>query len=134
MSTSTITLRRICAVGCRTMKIELLLASLCIASVGFAADTSGTVHKLKAAVTPGEVAITGTDVKTLHDGAAKTWRICVKSDIDSDSLALSVDATHVLVKPGDCIAVAGRRIKATSAQPLGKHGHIVVTFHEVKRQ
>lgn len=115
------------------MKIKLLLAGVCIASVSFAADIGGTAHKLKAVVTPGEIAITGTNVKTLHNGPAKTWRICVKPDIDSESLKLSVDTTDALIKPGDCVEVTGRQITATSAEPLGKHGHIVVTFHEVKQ-
>lgn len=103
-------------------------------SAAFAADTPAVVDKMKAAVMPGEVAITGSEVKKIHDGKeAKEYRVCVKTEKDAAPMKLRYDGQEAVLKPGDCKEVAGKMIEATAAQALTGSAHIVATFHHVKK-
>jgi len=118
-------------------KVAFTLAAIAIAlfsSSMFAADTSETVDKLKAAVTPGEIVLTGSDVKKIHEGKdAREYRVCVKTEKDAAPMKLLYDGREAILKPGDCKDVSGKKIDATPEHALTGSAHIVATFHHVKK-
>ncbi|HEY6645096.1 hypothetical protein [Povalibacter sp.] len=67
------------------LKASLLLAMVALFAGPIAdADTPAAVDEIKAAVTPGEIALTGSETKTIHKGSeAKKYRICVKTEKDA---------------------------------------------------
>ena len=115
--------------------LSMFAATLLLASTAvFAADTPAVVDKMKAAVTPGEIVFTGSEVKRIHEGKeAKEYRVCVKTARDAAPLRLLYDGQQAILKPGDCKDVVGKNIDATPAQALTGSAHIVATFHRVKK-
>jgi hypothetical protein len=125
------------------MRIDprFLLAGLAALSLGsgFALaqehSSSDTTDKLKAAVTPGEFVLNGSDVKTINDsGKLRRYRICAKRESGgATDLKVSSDDRDTTVKVGDCKTVVGRKIQATAATTLSADQHIVGTYHHVTR-
>jgi hypothetical protein len=98
-----------------------------------AAGTGETTDKLKAAVTPGEFVLTGSEVKTIHSGkSAREYRVCVKAEKDSAPMKVMADGKEETLQPGDCKAVSGKKIVAAPAQTLTGSAHIVATYHHEK--
>lgn len=119
------------------MNMKLVLATavtLLGVSTAFAADkTEATMDKMKAAVTPGEMDLTGKEVKTIHHSdTAKEYKVCVKPGDDAASMKVRYDDQETIVKPGDCTEVTGKTINATAAEPLTGSRHIMATYHAVK--
>ena len=111
--------------------VGALLAT--VAMTAMAGDTKAKSEKLldeaKGAVTPGQVVLTGSEVKTLHDGKdIDAYRVCVKADKEAGTVKVMNDAKFVTIKPGDCQQVAGMKITATPALPLSGTQHSTVTF------
>lgn len=120
------------------MKTKVLsltvMVSLSSSLAAFAADTPAAIDKMKAAVTPGEIALTGSEVKNIHNGKeAKEYRVCVKTEAEAAPLRLRYDGQEAVLKPGDCKDVTGKIIDATPAQALTGKAHIVATFHSAKK-
>jgi hypothetical protein len=109
---------------------------LCVVAIGgpaVAGDMPRIFDDLKAAVMPDEIVLTGTEMKSLYDGAkAREYRVCVKSGKESAPMKVVADGDDLIVSPGGCEFVTGRRISATPAQPLAGRMHIVATFHHEK--
>ena len=100
----------------------------------FAAETSATVDKMKAAVTPGEFVLTGSEVKKIHESThARDYKICVKAEKDAAPMKVMYDGQSVTVPAGECKEVTGKQIQATPAQALSGSAHIVATFHHQKK-
>ncbi|MFC4308489.1 hypothetical protein ACFPN2_05285 [Steroidobacter flavus] len=120
------------------MNMKLLLATMLAllgCSSAFAGEkTEATMDKMKAAVTPGEIDLTGQEVKTIHDSqTAKDYKVCVKASNEAAAMKLRYDGQEATVQPGDCKEVTAKRINATAATPLSGSQHIMATFHEVKK-
>lgn len=120
---------------------RFMVAGIALLSFGsglaFAQGTSSseTTDKLKAAVTPGEFVLTGSDVKTINDsGKLRRYRICAKREQGgATDLKVSYDDKDTMIKVGDCKTVVGRKIDATAATSLAADQHIVGTYHHVTR-
>jgi hypothetical protein len=120
---------------------RFLMAGLALLSLGsglaLAQSTSSSeaTDKVKAAVTPGEFVLTGSDVKTINDsGKLRRYRVCAKREEGgSTDLKVSYDDKDTMVKLGDCKTVVGRKIEATAATTLASDQHIVGTYHHVTR-
>jgi hypothetical protein len=111
-----------------------MLAVLGFSSAFAEEKTEATMDKMKAAVTPGEIDLTGKEVKTIHDSqTAKDYKVCVKASDESAAMKLRYDDQEATVQPGDCKEVTAKRINATAAVPLSGSQHIMATFHEVKK-
>lgn len=121
------------------MNMKLLLATtLAVLGVSsaFAGDdkTEATMDKMKAAVTPGEVDLTGQEVKTIHNSqTAKDYKVCVKASDEAAPLKVRYDEHEATVQPGDCKEVTAKRINLAAAVPLSGSRHIMATYHEVKQ-
>jgi len=103
-------------------------------SAVYADDTSATADKMKAAVTPGELVLTGSEVKNIHEGKeAKEYRVCVKTETQAAPMRVMYDGQEVALKPGDCTEVSGKKIDVTPEHALTGKAHIVATFHHVKK-
>jgi hypothetical protein len=119
------------------MNMKLILATA-VALLGFssafAADkTEATMDKMKAAVTPGEIDLTGKEVKTIHHSdTAKEYNVCVKPGDETAAMKVRYDGQETTVQPGDCTQITGKTINATAAEPLTGSRHIMATFHTVK--
>lgn len=100
------------------------------ASATFAGNekTDKLVDEAKAAVTPGEVVLTGADTKTLHDGKTQAYRVCVKQESHAGSVRIMNDASSKTLEPGACENVSGARITATPSKPLMGDMRSTVTF------
>jgi len=104
-----------------------------MAAAVYASDTPATVDKMKAALTPGEFVLSGSQVKKLHDDKqAKEYRVCVKNEKDSSSMKVMYDGQEAVLRPGDCMDVTGKKISATPEHELTGGAHIVATFHHEK--
>jgi hypothetical protein len=116
----------------RTMA-GLAVLALC-SSVAFADDTSSvTTDKLKAAMSPGEFVLTGSDVKTIHDSStAHQYRVCLKREQGEADLKVMYDDQEARVKLGDCKTVTGKKIEATPSSALTGDERIVATYHREK--
>ena len=120
------------------MNMKLLLATT-LAMLGFSSafagdKTEATMDKMKAAVTPGEIDLTGQEVKTIHNSqTAKDYKVCVKASDESAAMKVRYDDNEATVKPGDCKEVTAKRINLTAAVPLSGSQHIMATYHEVKK-
>lgn len=119
----------------KAQALSMIAATILLGSSAvFAADTPAVVDKMKAAVTPGEIALTGSEVKRIHEGKeAKEYRVCVKTEKEAAPMKLMYDGQEAIIKPGDCKDVAGKTIEATPAHALTGSAHIVATFHHVKK-
>jgi hypothetical protein len=118
-------------------KSILMIAALgFLSSAAYASDdTSAGMDKMKAAVTPGEIVLTGSEVKKIHDGKkAKEYRVCVKTETEAAPMKLSYDGEHKVLMPGDCQTVMGKKIEASPANPLTGKSHIVATFEQPKKK
>jgi tryptophanyl-tRNA synthetase len=105
------------------------------ATIALADDTSATSDKVKAAVTPGEFVLTGSDVKTIHDGSsARQYRVCLKREQGATDMKVRYDDNEANVKLGDCKTVTGRKIEATPSSALHHDERIVGTFHHVRSE
>jgi hypothetical protein len=114
----------------------LLAASAAMTAAG--AETRDKVAKAvdqaKAAVTPGEVVLTGRDMKTLHEGEdSAVYNVCVKADRNAGPVTVTGGSGTITLKPGDCHVVNGMRITATPEQPLTGAQRSTVTFEEPER-
>nr|WP_298726712.1 hypothetical protein [uncultured Steroidobacter sp.] len=121
------------------MNTKLLLATVLAllgASAAFAGEkTEATMDRMKAAVTPGEIALTGKEVKTIHHGkTAEEYRVCVKPGDETAAMKVIYDGKQETVQPGDCKDVIGMRINATPAEPLSGSQHIMATYHAVRKE
>lgn len=112
-------------------------ALLAVVSVGASAqearEQAGKIaDQARAAVTPGEVVLTGSDSKTLHKGdEAHSYRICVKPEEHASSVRVTSDAVSpVSLKPGECQIVSGMQITATPEKPLTGAMRSTVTFDQ----
>ena len=113
----------------------LAMAGFCSAPLAVAAETSATVDKMKAAVTPGEFVLTGSEVKRIHEGKqARDYKICVKAEKDAAPMNVTYDGQSVTVPVGDCKDVVGKRIEAMPAEALSGSAHIVATFHHHQKK
>lgn len=111
----------------------ILASASLISAAANAADTPKVVDAVKAAVTPGELVLTGHEVKNIHNGdKSNAYRICVKAEKDSAPAKVTVDGKPVSVAPGGCSNVDGKKIDVTPEAALTGSKHIVVTFHETK--
>jgi hypothetical protein len=113
------------------------LAALTIglAPSAFGADTPETLEKMKAAVTPGEFVLTGSEVKKIHQGKeAREYRICVKAEKEAAPMKVMYDGQTATLSPGDCRDISGKKIEATPAQALSGSAHIVATYHHEKKK
>lgn len=119
----------------KTKSVFMIAAvSLLSSLAGFAAETPATVDKMKAAVTPGELVLTGSEVKKMHEGKeAKEYRICVKTEKDAAPMKVMYDGQETVLKPGECKDVSGKKIDAMPEHALTGSAHIVATFHHVKK-
>lgn len=109
------------------------LAVLALAAPVFAMDTSTMADKAKAAVTPGEFSLSGTQSKTIHNGkAARTYNVCVKAEATAAPMKVQHDGQSETLQPGDCKDVRGKDIEAMPASALSGDTHIVATFKRVK--
>ncbi|HTT01481.1 MAG TPA: hypothetical protein VMG11_05270 [Steroidobacteraceae bacterium] len=112
------------------------IAALVVLSTGATlacADTASETDKLKAAVTPGEFVLTGTDVKTINDSSSpRQYRVCLKKEEGEADMKISYDDNQTRVKLGDCKTVVGKKIEATPTSSLGSNERIVGTYHHVK--
>ncbi len=116
-------------------KSMLMFAVIGMASFAVQAsdDTSPTVDKMKAAVTPGEIVLTGNQVKKIHDGReAREYRVCVKTETDAAAMRVTYDGEQSVLMPGDCQNVVGKKIDASPQKPLSGKTHIVATFEHIK--
>ncbi|MET0292918.1 MAG: hypothetical protein ABW136_11195 [Steroidobacteraceae bacterium] len=121
----------------KTFKTAILAgvtAVLAATAVG-AQETREKADKLldqaKGAVTPGEVVLTGTDTKTLHDSrTSSTYNVCVKQDKEAGSVRIMNDAKTTTLKPGQCEHVMGMKITATPAMALTGTARSTVTFEK----
>lgn len=111
-----------------TLFAGALLAIAASASYAGSEKADKLVDQAKAAVTPGEVVLTGTDTKTLHDGKAQAYRVCVKQESHAGSVKIMNDATSKTLEPGACENVSGARITATPSKPLVGDMRSTVTF------
>lgn len=104
-------------------------------AVAFAADAPATIDKIKAAVKPGEMVLTGTEVKEIYEGKrAQQFHVCVKAQKEAAPIKLMHDGQETVVDPGDCRDVTARKIDAAPARELTGSEHIVATFHRVRTQ
>lgn len=111
----------------------IVAAALFAGSAAYADDTSATADTMKAAVTPGELVLTGSEVKNIHEGKeAKEYRVCVKTETQAAPMRVIYDGQEVALKPGDCTEVSGK-IDVTPEHALTGKAHIVATFHHVKK-
>lgn len=107
--------------------------ALCVLATPALAGDGETTEKMKAAVTPGEFMLTGSEVKKIHSGKeAREYRICVKAEKESAPMKVIADGKDTTLQPGDCKNVTGKKIEATPAQPLTGSAYIVATFHHEK--
>jgi hypothetical protein len=112
----------------------IVAAALFAGSAVYADDTSATADKMMAAVTPGELVLTGSEVKNIHKGKeAKEYRVCVKTETQSAPMKVMYDGQEVALNPGDCKEVIGKKIDVTPEHALTGKAHIVATFHNVKK-
>ena len=85
----------------------------------------------KAAVTPGEIVLTGSDTKTLRDSKdISNYQVCVKADKEAGSVMVMSGSTSKTLAPGECGVVTGSRITAMPSKPLTGARHATVTIHE----
>ncbi|HEU4653611.1 MAG TPA: hypothetical protein VFS47_06470 [Steroidobacteraceae bacterium] len=116
-------------------KSLLMFMAIGMASLAVQAseDTSPTVDKMKAAVTPGEIVLTGNQVKKIHEGReAREYRVCVKTEADAAPMKVTYDGEQSVLMPGDCQNIVGRKIDASPQKPLSGKTHIVATFEHIK--
>ena len=114
--------------------VGLLFASYLVSFQASAADSSQIAAKAKAAVTPGEFVLTGTQVKKIHEGKTeRAYNICVKSEQGSASMKVTYDGQVETITPGECKDVKGKKIEATAAEKLTGSNHIVATYHQNKQ-
>jgi hypothetical protein len=110
----------------------LVLITACVGAA-HAADTPAAVDKMKAAVTPGEFVITGTETKTIHEAkVARAQKVCVKKEKEAASLKLTYDGQQAVLTPGECKTISAKKMEATPEHPLTDGAHIVVTVHRIK--
>lgn len=101
--------------------------------MGAVIHASETTDKMKAALTPGEFMLTGSEVKKLHeDKQEKEYRVCVKNEKDSSSMKVMYDGKEAVLRPGDCMDITGKKIAATPEHALTGDAHIVGTIHHEK--
>jgi hypothetical protein len=119
----------------KALVLSMMAAGILLGSTAVvAADTTAMVDKMKAAVTPGEIVLTGSEVKKIHEGKdASEYRVCVKAEKEAAPMKLTYDGQEAVLKPGDCKEIMGKDINATPAQALSGSAHIVATFHRVKK-
>jgi hypothetical protein len=99
-------------------------------------ETNAATDKVKAAVTPGEFVLSGSDVKTINDsGKLRRYRVCLKKEQSGDTdLKINYDDRQTVVKLGDCKTVEGKKIEATPASSLSGDNHIVGTYHRERHR
>jgi hypothetical protein len=103
------------------------------AQIAVADNTDATTDKVKAAVTPGEMVLSGNDVKSIHTGSSVAkYRVCVKKEQGDAEMKLTYDDQDTLLKSGHCKTVSGKAISATPSKPLAGSDRIVATYHRVK--
>jgi len=114
----------------------MLIAAFSVSAIrapAMGADLSVVFDGVKAAATPDEITLTGSESKRLYVGEnPREYRVCVKWERRSAPLRVTADGRDWTLKPGDCEFVTGKRIHATPAQPLRGTAHIVATFHYEK--
>jgi hypothetical protein len=108
-----------------------------VATTAMAGDTKAKAEKAldqaKAAVTPGEVVLTGTEMKTLHDSKDPVaYRVCVKQEPTAGAVKVTTGINDMTLQPGDCGNVTGMHITATPETALSGAQRSIVTFD--KRQ
>jgi hypothetical protein len=109
--------------------LSLILSFQCSS----AADLTKAVDKAKAAVTPGEFVLTGTQVRNIHNGKTpSTYNICVKNEKDTATMKVTYDGQSETIAPGECKNVTGMKIEATPSEKLTGSIHIVATYHHKK--
>ncbi len=117
-------------------KTPLMIAAMTAFSVSaaYAGDTPAAADKIKAAVTPGELVLTGSEVKNIHKGQeAKEYRVCVKTETEAAPMKVMYDGEEAVLKPGDCKEISGKKIDVTPEHALTGKAHIVATFHHTKK-
>jgi|SwirhisoilCB1_FD_contig_41_5864732_length_444_multi_7_in_0_out_0_1 hypothetical protein len=119
------------------VRTSLIVGVVMTAAAGLASagDTKAKAQELgdqaKAAVTPGEVVLTGSDTKTLRDSKdISSYQVCVKADKEAGSVMVMSGATSKTLAPGECGVVSGSRITAMPSKPLTGATHSTVTIHE----
>jgi hypothetical protein len=111
------------------------VALTAFAGLAGAGDTKDKAGKLgdqaKAAVTPGEVVLTGSDTKTLKDSKdIANYQVCVKADKDAGSVMVMSGSNSRTLSPGECAGITGAKITAMPSKPLVGSAHSTVTIHE----
>lgn len=119
------------------MRTSLIVGLVMTAAAGLASagETKAKAHELgdqaKAAVTPGEVVLTGSDTKTLRDSKdISNYQVCVKADKEAGSVMVMSGSNSKTLAPGECGVVTGSRITAMPSKPLTGAMHSTVTIHE----
>jgi hypothetical protein len=103
------------------------------AEVALSDNTDATADRIKAAVTPGEMVLSGSDVKSIHTGSTVAkYRVCMKKEQGDAEMKVSYDDQDTLLKSGHCKTVTGKAISATASKPLSGSDRIVATYHRVK--
>jgi hypothetical protein len=103
-----------------------------IAAAGPASDKAKELgDQAKAAVTPGEVVLTGSQTKTLRDSKdVASYEVCVKPDREAGSVTVMSGSTHKTLAPGECGTLSGGHITAMPTKPLKGALHSTVTIKE----
>jgi hypothetical protein len=85
----------------------------------------------RAALTPGEVVLTGSDTRTLRDSEdIASYDICVKMDRQAGPVMVMSGSTSKTLAPGECGVITGGHITAMPAKPLPGASHSTVTIHK----
>lgn len=111
------------------------MALTAVAGLAGAGETKEKAEKLgdqaKAALTPGEVVLTGSDTKTLRDSKdISNYQVCVKADKEAGSVMVMSGANSKTLSPGECGSITGAKITAMPSKPLTGAMHSTVTIHE----
>lgn len=79
----------------------------------------------------GEVVLTGTEMKTLHDSKDPVaYRVCVKQEPTAGAVKVTTGINDMLLEPGDCGNVTGMHITATPEYALTGTMRSIVTFEK----
>lgn len=112
----------------RILGVVAVLLVVGIAVSFLAPDTSPTVDKVGAALTPGRVVLTDDKVIPLHTSENPgRVRVCVKSEADAVAAKVNFDGQSLIVEPRECHDFTARLLSVTPARPLTGNEHAVVT-------
>lgn len=111
------------------------VALTAVAGLAGAGETKDKAEKLgdqaKAALTPGEVVLTGSDTRTLRDSDdISNYQVCVKADKEAGAVMVMSGSSSKTLSPGECAGITGGKITAMPAKPLTGSAHSTVTIHE----